>query len=464
MNERQAKDEEPASTSSRRTTALFFAAVVLHGLAYLLLLPPWMGEDEPWHLEAIHHVAQGHLPHLGGGRSLAPEEFSEAPITQLLVRRRFPSVEPAEVAELQRRLTAELADHAFWERIDWSDPFPGATSFHGPWASTAAGHPPLYYLLAGGAVGLSGIEDVGTQLMFCRLLSLLAYLGVVMLALSSGRAIFRDETLALLVAGVVAWLPIHARQAGVVNNDVMAKLVVSAVFCMSVRIVAGDARPWERWGALVVCLLGVATKTTTLAAFGILALALLLPPGRRRGTWPAIAGLTALVLGALVVWRTQLNHAVPWSLDEVREQLGGALTLETWTRLGTSFVGTFNGNGRALSPGIVAAVGFVFLALAAFAAWRLVRGRSDARAPLLLCFGAVLLQLSLIAFHGYGVGRYLVPTVIPIAAVSVSCVTALAPGKARRAAIATCVVLLLIYDALYLWTGLIEHQYLGWRA
>ena len=45
----------------RRTRSLLLIAAVLHGLVYMLLLPPWMGEDEPWHVEYAHHLSTGHL-------------------------------------------------------------------------------------------------------------------------------------------------------------------------------------------------------------------------------------------------------------------------------------------------------------------------------------------------------------------------------------------------------------------
>ena len=51
-------------------------------------------------------------------------------------------------------------------------------------------------------------------------------------ALFAGRAAFRDERFALATGAFVAWLPMLARQAAVVNNDVLAKLVASAVILL----------------------------------------------------------------------------------------------------------------------------------------------------------------------------------------------------------------------------------------
>ena len=38
-------------------SAWLVAAVVLHGFAYFFLMAPWMGEDEPWHLEYARNLA-----------------------------------------------------------------------------------------------------------------------------------------------------------------------------------------------------------------------------------------------------------------------------------------------------------------------------------------------------------------------------------------------------------------------
>ena len=37
-------------------------AASLLGAVHLLLLPPWMGEDEPWHFDYVKNVAEGHRP------------------------------------------------------------------------------------------------------------------------------------------------------------------------------------------------------------------------------------------------------------------------------------------------------------------------------------------------------------------------------------------------------------------
>ena len=61
----------------RRTTWLLLAAAALNGLVYLLLLAPWMGEDEPWHMEYASHVADGYLAITEIGEPMRPRLYSE---------------------------------------------------------------------------------------------------------------------------------------------------------------------------------------------------------------------------------------------------------------------------------------------------------------------------------------------------------------------------------------------------
>ena len=78
---------------TRRASSLLLIAAVLHGLVYMLLLPPWMGEDEPWHVEYAHHISTGHPPWGGIEMHGADREENDdrrlMPLSQLQVRRRI---------------------------------------------------------------------------------------------------------------------------------------------------------------------------------------------------------------------------------------------------------------------------------------------------------------------------------------------------------------------------------------
>ena len=105
-----------------RTTWIFLSAVLLHGLAYLVFLPPWMGEDEPWQYEYVHHIAEGNMPQFGRGIDLTAEDIERMPLSQLQVMRRFPGLPPEEIVELQARVMGSMERTGFWRRVDWAEP------------------------------------------------------------------------------------------------------------------------------------------------------------------------------------------------------------------------------------------------------------------------------------------------------------------------------------------------------
>ena len=86
---------DPPPGRDRRGRWLLLAAA-LYGLPYHVLLPPWMGEDEPWHLEYAHHVSTGNAP-LGGGPFWLKAQIRERPLAHLQTMRRFPGVAAEEV-------------------------------------------------------------------------------------------------------------------------------------------------------------------------------------------------------------------------------------------------------------------------------------------------------------------------------------------------------------------------------
>lgn len=123
---------EPA-LARRRTTWLFLAAAALNGLAYLLLLAPWMGEDEPWQLEYASYVADGHLPGQGMVVKPAgpgqPDPRQENPASQLQALRRVVGLTPEQVRARQTEILESMREHGYYRCVDWAGVDEGRRTF-----------------------------------------------------------------------------------------------------------------------------------------------------------------------------------------------------------------------------------------------------------------------------------------------------------------------------------------------
>jgi len=462
-----------------RALRLLLVAALLHGLTYLLLLPPWMGEDEPWQLEYAHHVAAGGLP--GRGWEFTYADVQDRPLSQLFVLRRFDGADPERVARYQRAVIASLDEHRFPERVDFVQRHADPPSFDEVSVEFSAVHqPPLYFALLGWLLRPFGELEPSLELRLARVPSLLCYLAVVALGLALARLAFDDPSARLLAGAIVAWLPLHARQAAVVNNDVLAKVVVAGVLLLAARLVTGRSRLRVVIPIVVLCGLGLVVKTTTAGGLGVAALALLLRADlgsdarggalarvgalvRRAG--PALLVLAALAAAAVAVWLRFHNPALPKNVDafllRVRNGISWRATLELW---GTS-AGASNWQTRLMPA--AAYVGF-----GAFAAASLVGALAAAvrripwvsRRVLLLCLAAVALQYGLLVLRGVAVGRYWIPVLPAWGVAAAAGLTAGVPERWRPRVAALCVLLLVVHAGWFLWGTLVVNQYAVWGS
>lgn len=454
------------SGSRRRTTWIFALAAALHGLLFLLALQPWMGEDEPWQLEYARHVAAGYRPWGGtplmGARPGEPDERTVLPSSQLQARRRFHAIPAERLEETQREITRSMAEQGFYQRVDWAGVEADRSNFDQLTPDfTATIQPPLYYLLAGGWIRLCGARSVEQQLWAARGLSWLMYVATALVALAFARTVFDDERAALCAAALVAFLPMSARQAAVVNNDVLAKLLATLVLWISARWLRGRGRAWELGLATALCVLGLLTKNTAAGAVGALALALLLRSeriGARLSARTAVLLVLSAAGATALLWVFQHSPAVPRSLAGFITRVERSLDPATWSKFARTLAGSFGWESRFLPGPVNLALAGVVVAGLAACARRGARGTS--RRVLGWCAAVVLVQIALIALRGVAVGRYLIPVLPTLAALLVGGLVASAHER-NRARAALCFVLALIaYDALFLWGGLVANEVL----
>jgi 4-amino-4-deoxy-L-arabinose transferase-like glycosyltransferase len=459
----------------------------LQALCMALLVPPWMGEDEPWHLESALWVARGELP----AAQLVPDgeiphDRLHGPISHLMIWRRFPTADPAELAALQAALLESMADHRFDQRVDWAPDVRGTTSFDVLLAAmSAAQQPSLYALLLGTWLKpFQGLSLEG-QLLAARFPSVLVYLLAVWTALRLGQRLGRGPHLALLAGLVCALWPMHARQAAVVNNDVLAKAVVCFALLLALELTRGSASPWRRLRFVAVLAAAPFAKSTAISAL-VLAPAVFIRSRRRarnagREALIALAAVAAVAITGFVGLAT--SPSLPGGVRQFMERIARSTSPERLEQLGQTFVGMVGWNQRTLPQftyqlaeviGAVALLGLSWAALRA--GWRLVRRRTplDATptpfdrtgAPLviLLSVSVAFVQIAMVTARGETAGRYLFPAIAPFAALVASGWLALAPARYRVHVTALLTALLLALNVSFVILGLVAEEWLRFAA
>lgn len=446
---------------------LVLLSALLLGLLHQVVLPPWMGEDEPWQLEYVHHVARGHLPRQGA--LFGPEDLVDHPQNVLWGLHHLATLTPAEVYATQREIIASMRAHRFPARVDNEPRHADPRSFdevQGQGAFTSYSQPFLYYVVCGALVRLSGAGGVDAELVVARLFALACYLLVVAVTLAVGRAVLRDEPAAALAGLVAAWLPIHARQSAVVSNDVLAKVWVALALLLALRFTLRRGG----LGALAlaaVCLgLGMATKTTAVSAAVAIGAAVLLRRGMGRGArLVSLGGLAAVLAAGVGYWVFSHNSALPKNAARLKEILGEAFDPHKLLKLWATSVGTTSWETRLLPDWVYWTVGVAGLAALALGLARVaLPGDWIERRGLALCALLALAQFALLLLRPNAVGRYWLPALPAVAVLVAAGACGAVPRAWRGRAALAAGAALVVYEGGFLWGALVVDHYLEWGS
>jgi len=458
-----------------------------------LLVPPWMGEDEPWHFEYAAHIAAGErpVPSLVPATSLEPSAL-DRPVSHTMLRLRFPRAEAAAVAALEERLLDSMARHGFERKVDWAPDLRGTTSFDAlQGAITAAQQPPLYFVLLG--LWLAPVQALALewQLAWARIPSALAYLLAVWTALRLGQVIARDRRVAVLAGLGCALWPMHARQAAIVNNDVLAKAFVCFALLLALNLARWRARSWPRVRFLIVLAVAPFAKGTAVSAFALAPLVATrgVEDRESRRRLALVVSLAGLVLAAGFGFALTDSPILPMGIGDLLRRLQIGWGVDRLGNLGRTIVGMFGWYHRPLPEWIydlaawivaVAALGWVstFLrasALSAVARFRSVLdpaaqserlnaesalARPRAGTLLVLVCALITLQFALVALRGVTAGRYLFPAIAPMAVLIAIGWMGLTARRGRGALAACLVVALLLLNVAFIVLGLVGEEWL----
>jgi 4-amino-4-deoxy-L-arabinose transferase-like glycosyltransferase len=395
---------------------LLIATYLAVGTLYAALTPTWQVPDEPAHYNYIRSLAEGEgIPVLEGG------DYGQQYLERLTAEG-FPaelSIEPL-----------EYEDH----------------------------QPPLYYLLATPIYRL-----FGGAVLPLRLMSVALGAGLLAVAFGTVRAVFpKRPGLALVAAGLIAFIPQHVAMSAGVNNDTLAELVVGGTLWALVTYVGRgpeatvrprslqaqsgerEERPW--WVGLLLAT-ALLTKTTAYVVLGVAVAAVAIRWRREGRPWGWMARqlgwmlVPALVLatpwflrnGLVYGWSDPLGLARHESIVEGQPRSAEWLGHYGWWGLLSrmarttfqSFWGQFGWMAVPLPRRIYQMLLlFSGLLAAGFVVWLVRQGRSPqssrqvGNSATVLAVSALLTLLSFLWYNLTFVqhqGRYLFPALIPLA-------------------------------------------------
>ncbi|MDH5542290.1 MAG: DUF2142 domain-containing protein [Nitrospinota bacterium] len=225
--------------SDKRT--LLFSFLLVKSIVFAILIPPWLGNDEPNHFDYVLQLA-------GYGEGESNQEM----------------------------IINSMTETNAWERAEMRKPPRMATLFR----ETAIGQhtedisgtrPPLYYLLAALPLRIFHPETVETALLMCRFVSLIITMATLWMIFLTTSLVFDSKSdsfipyLATLFAGMH---PQISYQTVVVNADALAILVFTLVFYVLCAYIKRGKITYEEILILIsVCTVGLLTKKHAVLLF-----------------------------------------------------------------------------------------------------------------------------------------------------------------------------------------------------
>jgi 4-amino-4-deoxy-L-arabinose transferase-like glycosyltransferase len=304
-------------------TALL-AIFLLKGILFAFVMPPYSGHDEVMHYAYLRSVAEDwHVPVVPdveewrenrGRTGTAEPSFDHAPPELGKYAFRKDSIDT-------NFTTSDWYGSFFGDGPAWMVTYEDRTYPSG-WVYTA-NHPPLFYLLMSPVYWLVQHLDVDSQIYAFRLATILLGMATVLFAWLATRMLFpRDRFLAVTVPAFIAFQPQLSYEASMLNNDILAIALGSAI----IYLLARGIRRGFSWN--LCCVTGltlgcaILAKNTSIAFIPAIAIAMVLGIGwRSMRVWivrgAAVAGIAGVIAAPwfAYMWRTYGDLT---ALDRIR--------------------------------------------------------------------------------------------------------------------------------------------------
>lgn len=447
----------PADTALARyriALALITALVAASAASWAMLTPAFRAPDEVQHLNSALRLAYGGgWP--GPGEALVSPGVviarAEAALDSDVPGRYLDRPDEPQYAELPPTPDDERTvigpDNA---RVGDLPPGTDTSTWPVEQIDQMTQHPPLYYAAAAGWLHLTGTVEArwDHQVLALRLLDVLLFAPVPLLAAGAARLVTGSRTAALLAATFPLLLPQLGHIMGSITNDALVVLTGAAAAYLCARVATGDLR-WIT-ALLLGGVIGIGLLTKVMAAFTVpvVVVAYLVTVARghrlRRLVLPAVALTVAFAVGGwwwlrnLIEFGAVQPVGIPDRFDPVPDRgiwyfIGTTVRHLTW-----SFFGSF-GLLDVRVPQSVFWTSAVLVAVLCLVAVARVPGRRALAVLLLqpaLLWGAVIANAwSGFAETGWVVavqGRYLFGAVVGLLVGAACGVWVLTTSRGRR--------------------------------
>ena len=301
---------KPSLKKSHDLKILFalLTITLLHGIAYVFILPPWQHYDEPTHFELVWLTARN--------KGVPQENIVDQ--------------------EIRRSIAISMRENEFFRDAGFEPPIEENGNI---WLGySQIGNRPLYYYLA--AVPTLLLESFGVTAMLygARMVSLLCLL----ISVAACWALVSEFTpsghpLRFLLPLALALLPGYVDVMTAVNNDALAACLAGLSIWISVRLIRRGFEPVSFLSFVVLAVMIFFSKETAFSVYPLMALAILLMllQGRlaflRLWIWLGVAVgaiifmIWAIIPGDAASWYRITNQELPTRTQQENAILGNSV-------------------------------------------------------------------------------------------------------------------------------------------
>ena len=270
-------------TADRSILLILLLLVIIRGIIYLTVVPPWLAPDEATHFEAIRLIGQEGL---------------------------WPTEDVYQSTPMHPQMHASFEKYRVWQLSGLpsprgqrtpgdptSDPYVAYYPAHkGGSAVVAGNYPLLYHILLSPLATWLKSASIDRQLYLFRLTSLFLTTLTVMAGWFFARTLVPYTiTYAVAVASFLIFLPMHLHINTSVNTDVLATVLTSFYFLALAKLFCGSPGAGWKAGLLLFFVAALLVKPTTLFIAPTSAAAAIIYIARRR-RWPGV-WLAAILIG-----------------------------------------------------------------------------------------------------------------------------------------------------------------------